>query len=130
LLLFARFDDTLISMTPIPRFCSCARPFRRSRRDEHLVAKPRVLQPRLREQAHRLFAELQQIWQGEKLGLIGGGRFQTATADTRDNLNRIPPLGIPNQVLGNNDTDLRRYSVTATPIMIAGFAQAHRGRQL
>jgi len=56
-------------------------------------------------------AELQQIWQGEKLGLIGGGRFQTATADTRDDLNRIPPLGAPNQVLGDNSTDLRRYSV-------------------
>jgi len=56
-------------------------------------------------------AELQQIWQVENLGLIGGARFQTAKADTTDDLNRVPPLGAPTQILGDNSTDLTRGSV-------------------
>jgi tetratricopeptide (TPR) repeat protein len=54
-------------------------------------------------------AELQQIWENHQFTFIVGGRHQWADASTKDDINRT--LGLPVQVLSNNDTDLSRESV-------------------
>jgi len=54
-------------------------------------------------------AELQQIWENHQFTFIVGGRHQWADASTKDDIRR--DLGLPVQVLSNNDTDLSRESV-------------------
>jgi hypothetical protein len=112
LLLFARFDDTLgiadsdpsllwlrTAVTPIGGVTNVS------------LQNPAFFSKDYESELTAYSIELQHAWRGEKLGLIGGGRFQTAAADTRDDLNRVPPIGAPNQVLTDNETDLTRGSI-------------------
>jgi tetratricopeptide (TPR) repeat protein len=55
--------------------------------------------------------ELQQIWQNHSFTFIAGGRYQNATADTIDLLQRTPPFGQITSVDVANRTDLDRVSL-------------------
>jgi Flp pilus assembly protein TadD len=54
--------------------------------------------------------ELQQIWQNPMWTTIVGARYQVASADTTDNLDRVPPFGAPTPVHVNDSSHFDRFS--------------------
>jgi tetratricopeptide (TPR) repeat protein len=108
LILVARFDDTLTIADTDPNLLwlrnSAFLP-----PPTNVVVGPAFFSRDYESQLTAYSAELQHIWQGDQLSLIGGARYQTATADTTDDVQRN--LGTPIQILQVNETDLSRASV-------------------
>jgi Tfp pilus assembly protein PilF len=111
LLMFARFDDTLHLTDSDPTLLyrrTAVSPF--TGNTNVSLTSPAFFSRDFESDLTAYSAELQHIWQADRLSVILGGRFQTGSVDTRDDLNRTPPAGIPTQVLSDFDTDISRYS--------------------
>ena len=108
LILLARFDDTLTIADTDPNLLwlrnSAFLP-----PPTNVVVGPAFFSRDYESQLTAYSAELQHIWQGDQLSLIGGARYQTGTADTVDDVQRN--IGTPIQILQVNETDLSRASV-------------------
>ena len=112
LALFTRIDDKLTlndsdpallaQITSISPFTGATNVF---------VQNPAFYSLNYRRELEAYSGELQQIWEHHTLTLIGGGRYQTGTADTTDHLLRNPPFGTTTTIDINNTTDLRRASI-------------------
>ena len=115
LVLGGRFDDTLTlrdsnpallflgtAISPFPPFNTNV-----------FVQNPAFFSMKYRSELEAYSAEAQQICQTPIFTSIVGIRYQTGSADTRDELNRVPPIGQPNSIVVDNSTDLSRFSVYA-----------------
>lgn len=108
LLLFARFDDTLElnDSAPTLLYLQTAQQFFPPFATTTNLQNPPLFTRDYERELTAYSAELQHIWTVDELSLVGGARFQTASADTREELNQLS-----NQVFADNDTDLERKSV-------------------
>jgi tetratricopeptide (TPR) repeat protein len=112
LFLFSRIDDTLNlndSNPALLALITAVSPF--TGQTNVFVQNPAFYSVNFQRELEAYSGELQQIWQNHSWTFIAGGRYQSATADTTDNLLRAPPFGLTTPVYQNNHTDLDRISV-------------------
>jgi tetratricopeptide (TPR) repeat protein len=115
LVLGGRFQDTLTlkdsnpallflgtAVSPFPPFAT-----------NSFIQNPAFFSSDYRSELEAYSAEIQQICQTPVFTSIVGVRYQSGSADTRDRLNRVPPIGETNSILINNSTDLSRFSIYA-----------------
>jgi len=112
LFLAGRFDDTLTLRDSDPALLWLER-VANPLATNVFVRNPMFFSLNLRRELEAYSAELQQIWQKDPLTYVAGARYQSASADTSDQLDRSPPLGQPTPVQVENQTDLSRVSVYA-----------------
>jgi tetratricopeptide (TPR) repeat protein len=111
LVLFSRIDDdlrlgdsnpaALALLTAVSPFTGATNTF---------VQNPGFFSLNLRRQLEAYSGEIQQIWQNHLFTYIVGGRYQNATAETTNYLQRTPPFGQVTQISLQNKTDLERAS--------------------
>lgn len=112
LFLFSRIDDTLTLTDSDPALLAlitAVSPFTGA--TNMYVQNPAFYSMNYQRELLAYSGELQQIWQNHSWTFIAGGRYQSATADTTDNLLRAPPFGLTTPVYQQNQTDLDRISV-------------------
>jgi hypothetical protein len=107
LMLFSRIDDTLTLSDSNPALLAlitAVSPFTGA--TNVFVQNPSFYSLDYKRELVAYSGELQQIWQNHSFTFIGGGRFQSAAADTVDHLRRTPPFGQVTAIDINNRTDL------------------------
>ena len=110
LFLFSRIDDTLDITDSNPSLLwlrTAVSPF--SGATNISLRNPSFYTQDYQSKLTAYSTELQQIWENHQFTFIAGGRYQWADAHTTDDVSRN--LGLPVQVLGDNNTDLSRASV-------------------
>jgi outer membrane receptor protein involved in Fe transport len=108
LLMAARFDDTLTLKDSAPII-----PFYFPPLPSFTIDTNFPVSLDYRRELEAYFAELQQIWQTEAHTLIVGGRYQTASADTKSAVTEEPLPGLTTPINTEADADLDRVGLYA-----------------
>jgi tetratricopeptide (TPR) repeat protein len=108
LLMAARFDDTLTLKDSAPVI-----PFYFPPLPSFTIDTNFPVSLDYRRELEAWFAELQQIWQTEAHTIIVGGRYQTASADTKSELTEEPLPGLTTPINSEADADLDRVGLYA-----------------
>jgi Tfp pilus assembly protein PilF len=108
LLMAARFDDTLTLKDSAPVI-----PFYFPPLPSFTIDTNFPVSLDYRRELEAYFVELQQIWQTEAHTVIVGGRYQTASADTKSAVTERPIPGLTIPINTEADADLDRVGVYA-----------------